>query len=78
MKVKFNPAETMNSYINRILEAVKDLEQVKKVVPVDEVAYQIIKYLPSSYENPIMQLYQLADADFTVDGISSFSTSGVR
>lgn len=72
MEMKFNPAETMSPYINRVLEAGKNLEQVGKVVSIDEVAYQITEHLPSSYENLIIQLYQLADANFTVNRIRPF------
>lgn len=55
-----------------MLEARKDLEQVGKVVSIDEVPYQIIEHLPSSYKNLIIQLYRLADADFTVNRIRPF------
>ncbi|GBO17417.1 Retrovirus-related Pol polyprotein from transposon TNT 1-94 [Araneus ventricosus] len=55
----------MSSYIGKISQAAKDLENAGKVIPDDEIAYQMLANLPRSYDNLVMQLYQLDDKNFT-------------
>ncbi|GBN30134.1 hypothetical protein AVEN_122754-1 [Araneus ventricosus] len=55
----------MSSYIGKISQAAKDLENAGKVIPDDEIAYQMLANLPRSYDNIVMQLYQLDDKNFT-------------
>ncbi|GBL76166.1 hypothetical protein AVEN_207200-1 [Araneus ventricosus] len=55
----------MSSHIGKISQAAKDLENAGKVIPDDEIAYQMLANLPRSYENIVMQLYQLDNKNFT-------------
>ncbi|GBN20042.1 hypothetical protein AVEN_81190-1 [Araneus ventricosus] len=55
----------MSSYIGKISQAAKDLENTGKVIPDDEIAYQMLANLPRSYDNIVMQSYQLDDKNFT-------------
>ncbi|GBN32738.1 hypothetical protein AVEN_168329-1, partial [Araneus ventricosus] len=57
----FLPSDTMSSYIGKISQAAKDLENAGKVIPDDDIAYRMLANLPRSYDNIVMQLYQLDD-----------------
>ncbi|GBN17797.1 Retrovirus-related Pol polyprotein from transposon TNT 1-94 [Araneus ventricosus] len=65
LNILFLPSDTMSSYIGKISQAAKDLENAGKVIPDDEIAYQMLAKLPRSYDNLVMQLYQLDDVNFT-------------
>ncbi|GBM72435.1 hypothetical protein AVEN_198001-1 [Araneus ventricosus] len=65
LNILFLPSDTMSSYIGKISQAAKDLENAGKVIPDDEIAYQMLANLPRSYDNLLKQLYQLDDKNFT-------------
>ncbi|GBL72856.1 Retrovirus-related Pol polyprotein from transposon RE1 [Araneus ventricosus] len=65
LNILFLPSDTISSYIGKISQAAKDLENAGKVIPDDEIAYQMLANLPRSYDNIVMQLYQLDDKNFT-------------
>ncbi|GBO09441.1 hypothetical protein AVEN_12249-1 [Araneus ventricosus] len=59
------PSDTISSHIGKISQTAKDLENAGKVIQDDEIAYQMLANLPKSYDNIVMQLYQLDDKNFT-------------
>ncbi|GBM24386.1 hypothetical protein AVEN_167621-1 [Araneus ventricosus] len=65
LNILFLPSDTMSSYIGKISLAAKDIENAGKVIPDDEIAYQMLANLPRSYDNIVIQLYQLDDKNFT-------------
>ncbi|GBM80710.1 hypothetical protein AVEN_137228-1 [Araneus ventricosus] len=44
--ILFFPSDTMSSYIGKISQASKDLENAGKVIPEDEIAYQMLANMP--------------------------------
>ncbi|GBM26209.1 hypothetical protein AVEN_22770-1 [Araneus ventricosus] len=50
LNILFLPSDTMSSYIGKISQAAKDLENAGKVIPDDEISYQICS-LKDGHEN---------------------------
>ncbi|GBN13012.1 hypothetical protein AVEN_164274-1 [Araneus ventricosus] len=50
LNILFLP-DTMSSYIGKISQAAKDLENAGKFIPDDEIAYQMLANLPRSVQS---------------------------
>ncbi|GBN75341.1 hypothetical protein AVEN_2662-1 [Araneus ventricosus] len=72
LNIDENLKNTMSSYIGKISQAAKDLENAGKVIPDDDIAYRMLANLPRSYDNIVMQLYQLYDKNVTSLNVRKF------
>lgn len=63
--LKPEEGEHIGVFIARVRKVVKDLGDAGKIVDDAEIAFQLISFLPETYENVVTKLYSLEDKKFT-------------
>ena len=69
--LKPEEGEHMGVYIARVKKVVKDLKDAGKIIDDSEIAFQLIAFLPETYENVVIRLYALEDKKFTSETVET-------
>lgn len=69
LNTKLEKNESMGVFISRVENAARLLTESGKEVNDDELAYQLIAYLPSEYESVVKSCYALDDRRFTTNNV---------
>lgn len=69
MNVKINPQEPMSVFIARFEAAYRKVEEADEEISEEQRCYQLIRYLPDSFDGLVREIYSLSKENFTFANI---------